>query len=71
MADHHTQKRPVARGVKDPRKPDLMQIVVRIDDETFAEIRAIAVAEQTSFSEQIRMLIEWGLEAQRNARRNG
>ncbi|WP_249696470.1 hypothetical protein [Stappia sp. WLB 29] len=59
----HTQKRPVARGTKDPRFPDHTQVVVRLDDETFAAVRARAVEEGTSFSEQVRLLIEWGLEA--------
>lgn len=58
-----TQKRPVARGSKDPRFPDHTQIVVRFDDETFAQIRDRAIREGTSFGEQIRMLVEWGLEA--------
>lgn len=32
------------------------------DDETFAEIRARAVREGTTFSEQVRMLCQWGLD---------
>lgn len=39
------------------------QIVIRFDRDTFDEIRARAVKEQTSFSEQVRKLIVWGLEA--------
>lgn len=58
-----TQKRPVARGSKDPRFPEHTQIVVRLDDETFAQIRERAVREGTSFGEQVRTLVEWGLEA--------
>ena len=39
------------------------RINVTLDDETFDEIRKLAVAEKTSFAEQIRLLVEWGLEA--------
>ena len=56
-----TLRRSIAKGSKDPRFPDHTQIVVRIEDETFAEIRALAVAQNTSFGEQVRILLEWGL----------
>jgi hypothetical protein len=59
----HTAKRPVAKGVKDPRFPEHTQIVVRVEDELFAEIRARAEQARTSFGEQVRILLEWGLEA--------
>jgi len=39
------------------------RINVTLDDETFDEIRRRALAERTSFSEQVRLLVEWGLEA--------
>lgn len=39
------------------------QVVVRFDRKTFDQIRARAVKQSTSFSEQCRLLIEWGLEA--------
>lgn len=58
----HTQKREVARGTIDPRRPELRQTIVRMDAETFEEIRERAVREKTSFSEQVRLLLEWGLE---------
>lgn len=61
----HTQKRPVAKGVKDPRFPEHTQIVVRVEDELFEEVRQRAILGGTSFSEQVRILIEWGLEAAR------
>lgn len=38
------------------------QIVVRFDRETFDQIRGRAVAQHTSFAEQVRQLVEWGLE---------
>lgn len=63
MSGHHTAKRPLAKGVKDPRFPEHTQIVVRVEDELFAVIRARAERERTSFSEQIRILLEWGLDA--------
>lgn len=59
----HTQKRQPARGVIDPRRAHVTQIVVRLDHETFGQVRARAVREGTSVGEQIRRLIEWGLEA--------
>lgn len=58
-----TKQRPVAKGVKDPRFPEHTQIVVRFDDETFEQIRQRAIANNTFFSEQVRLLVEWGLEA--------
>lgn len=41
------------------------QIVVRIDDETYDEIRDSAAAARRSMAGQLRLLIEWGLEAER------
>lgn len=57
----HTQKRSVAKGVR--HKDGTLGVVCRFDDETFAVIRQRAIDERTSFGEQIRILIEWGLEA--------
>lgn len=37
--------------------------VVIFDEDQFAEIRQRAVKERTSFTEQVRLLCEWGLEA--------
>lgn len=37
------------------------RIVVAFDEETFAAIRNRALAEETSFAEQVRLLVEWGL----------
>ena len=55
----------VARGVPDPRQPSRLQIVVAFDPDTFAEIRERAIRGQTSFAEQVRMLVDWGLETER------
>jgi hypothetical protein len=58
----HTQKRPIAKG---SRKADgRLGVVCYLDEDTFATIRARAEAQKTSFGEQIRTLIEWGLEAE-------
>lgn len=38
------------------------RIVCIFPDDTFEEIRAIAVEENTIFAEQVRTLVEWGLE---------
>lgn len=45
-----------------PGKRHQRRIIVGFDDETFEQIRARAKAEQTSFGEQVRLLVEWGLE---------
>lgn len=58
-----TQTRSVARGSKDSHHPGFVAVVVRLDDETFAEVRDLAVKNGTSFAEQVRTLVEWGLEA--------
>lgn len=51
----------VAIGVPDPRQPGRVQIVVAFDPETFGEIRERAISCNTSFAEQVRLLVEWGL----------
>lgn len=62
-ANRHTQKRTVARGVPDPRYPGRVQAVVSFDAEDFETIRPRAIKHGTSFAEQVRILVEWGLEA--------
>lgn len=37
------------------------KVACLFDNETFAEIRALAVKENTSFAEQVRRVVEWGL----------
>lgn len=51
----------VANGVPDPRQPGRVQIVVAFDPDTFGEIRERAIRCNTSFAEQVRLLVEWGL----------
>jgi hypothetical protein len=41
----------------------LVKMVCSIDPETFQQIRTKAIEQKTSVAHQIRMLIEWGLEA--------
>ncbi|QLQ18639.1 MAG: ribbon-helix-helix protein, CopG family [Exiguobacterium profundum] len=37
--------------------------MIKLDEETFAQIRDRAARENTSVSHMIRLLVEWGLEA--------
>jgi len=41
-----------------------VKMVCAIDPDTFAQIRALAVKRKTSLAEQIRILIEFGLESE-------
>lgn len=53
-----TQTREVSKGsVKGGKRGT----VVYFDEETFEEIRQRAEKQQTSFGEQVRLLVEWGL----------
>lgn len=36
---------------------------IGIDDETGDQVRALAIADGVSFTEKVRQLVEWGLEA--------
>lgn len=54
-----------ARGV--PGRSGTVQVCVAFDVDTFEEIRARANAEKTSFAAQVRLLCEWGLEADNDA----
>lgn len=40
---------------------DLVRIVIAFPTETFEEVRQRAVKKRTSFAEQVRTLVEWGL----------
>lgn len=56
---HVSQTRPVSRGsVKGGKRGTICYF----DEETFEQIRARAEKERTSFGEQVRLLVEWGLE---------
>lgn len=52
-----------ARGCRRRDAKNVLQAVVRFDPDTFEQIRQRAIAEKTSFAEQVRRLVEWGLEA--------
>lgn len=41
------------------------QIVIKLDADVFDEVRGLAARDRTSVSHMIRLLIEWGLEADR------
>lgn len=43
------------------------RIVVGFDPETFDQMRSRAVKAGTSMGEQIRLLVEWGLEAEKES----
>jgi len=57
----YTRKRPIARGCRHGGRNSVLGFVVYFDDETADEIRARAEREDTSFSEQVRLLVQWGL----------
>ena len=42
---------------------DVSRVVIVFPDDMFRNVRARAIAKKTSFAEQARLLIEWGLEA--------
>lgn len=52
--------RPIANGL---RRGVMSRIVVSFDDETFEVVKSQALANNRSFAEQVRLLVEWGLEA--------
>lgn len=58
----HTQKRPPAVGVA--KSDGTKGCVVHFPNETFDQIRERAIREKTSFGEQVRTLVEWGLESE-------
>lgn len=66
-ANPHTRKRTPAVGHKDARFPEHTQIVVRFEDELFEILRRRATAQNTSFGEQVRILVEWGLGSESEA----
>ena len=49
-----------ARG---SRRRDWMRTAILFEPDTFAQIRTLAVEGDRSFNEQVRLLVEWGLEA--------
>jgi hypothetical protein len=41
----------------------LRQMMISFDEDTFAEIRRLAETEKSSFAEQVRILVQWGLDS--------
>lgn len=70
---YQMRARSIAKGIRKARTQPigegfsqatgLLRIVCSFDEETFQQIRARAVKQETSFAEQVRQLVEWGLEA--------
>jgi hypothetical protein len=56
----HTQKVPVAVGCM---RKGMLKVVCAFDPETFEQIRNRAIKEGTSFAEQVRTLVEWGIDS--------
>ena len=42
---------------------EVRRIVIVFQDEMFSKIRDRAIKNKTSFAEQVRLLVEWGMEA--------
>ncbi len=63
---YRVQARNVARGNSYGAR-QLRQVSVQIDEGTLEQVRARAMAEGTSLSEQVRLLVEWGLEVDEKA----
>ncbi len=53
------QKKFVARGTKRPSGS--LAAIVEFPPDMFHEVRTMAIEEGNSFSEQARLLVEWGL----------
>ena len=53
---------PVAQGTQN--RPHKRRTAIELDEETFVQIRELAIANATSFGAQLRLLVEWGLEAE-------
>lgn len=56
------KKRPVADGYRGGDRDRMPRFVVRFDEDTYAEVKAIALKRSESFAHVVRMLVEWGLE---------
>ena len=52
-----------AKGFSRGGGSDMRRIVVSFDTETFEQVRQRALAEKCSFADQVRLLVEFGLEA--------
>lgn len=59
----NSKSRQVARGNADPQRPHIRRISMAIENEMFADIRQRAIDSNLSFAEQVRVLLEWGIES--------
>lgn len=50
------------------RTPSVKRLTTSFDDTTFAEIRELAITQQTSAADQVRQLVEFGLETLKRAK---
>lgn len=57
------------RGVNGKIYKGKRRIITAFDDTTFDEIRSMAIAANCSFAEQVRTLVEWGLESAKETSR--
>lgn len=55
-------RRILAVGVE-RREGGIRRVSIGFDPETFMQVRRRAAAANVSFGEQVRLLVEWGLEA--------
>lgn len=62
MNAHKERCRPPAKGTTHRRTPMRLWVSIGFDDETFADIRAIALQRNISFNRTVRDLVELGLE---------
>lgn len=51
-----------AKGYRQKGEPGMLRIGISFDDETFAAINRLARKARISFNEQVRNLVEFGLE---------
>ena len=63
MKDPLTKPRRVAKGSRRARDKGMVRIVIAIDPDTWEQILRRVEAKGCSMAEELRMLIEWGLEA--------
>lgn len=55
------------RGASGKTYECMRRCMVAFDDETFEEIRQLAIKSKTTFAKQVRLLVEFGIESQREA----
>ncbi len=58
-----TTRTAIAVGFRKPSAPEKVYLSIAFDAETFERMRAMAVAANVSFAEQVRTIVEWGLDS--------